>query len=40
MIGTVVRNPITAGQPITKGALVGPNDRGFLPRRLGRACAP
>ena len=35
MIGTVVRNPITAGQPITKGALVGPNDRGFLAAALG-----
>ena len=30
LLGTVVRNPITAGQPLTKGALVGPNDRGFL----------
>ena len=35
LIGTVVRNPITAGQPITKGALVGPNDRGFLAAALG-----
>ncbi len=35
MIGTVVRNAITAGQPITKGALVGPNDRGFLAAALG-----
>lgn len=35
MIGTVVRNPITAGQPITKGSLVGPNDRGFLAAALG-----
>jgi pilus assembly protein CpaB len=35
MIGTVVRNPITAGQPITKGALVGPKDRGFLAAALG-----
>ena len=35
MIGTVVRNPVTAGQPITKGALVGPNDRGFLAAALG-----
>ena len=35
LIGTVVRNPITAGQPITKGSLVGPNDRGFLAAALG-----
>jgi pilus assembly protein CpaB len=35
LIGTVVRNPITAGQPITKGALVGPDDRGFLAAALG-----
>ena len=35
MIGTVVRNPITAGQPITQGSLVGPNDRGFLAAALG-----
>jgi pilus assembly protein CpaB len=35
LLGTVVRNPITAGQPLTKGALVGPNDRGFLAAALG-----
>jgi pilus assembly protein CpaB len=35
LIGTVVRNQITAGQPLTKGALVGPNDRGFLAAALG-----
>ena len=35
LLGTVVRNPITAGQPITQGALVGPNDRGFLAAALG-----
>ena len=35
MIGTVVRHAVTAGQPITKGALVGPNDRGFLAAALG-----
>ncbi len=35
LIGTVVRNPVTAGQPVTKGALVGPNDRGFLAAALG-----
>jgi pilus assembly protein CpaB len=33
--GTVVRNPITAGQPVTKGALVSPGDRGFLAAALG-----
>jgi pilus assembly protein CpaB len=35
LLGTVVRNPVTAGQPLTKGALVGPNDRGFLAAALG-----
>lgn len=35
LIGTVVRNPITAGQPITQGALVKPGDRGFLAAALG-----
>src|SRR4029078_727164 len=35
MLGTVVRYPITAGQPITRGALVGPQDRGFLAAALG-----
>ena len=35
LIGTVVRNPVTAGQPLTHGALVGPNDRGFLAAALG-----
>jgi pilus assembly protein CpaB len=35
LIGTVVRNPVTAGQPVTQGALVGPNDRGFLAAALG-----
>jgi pilus assembly protein CpaB len=34
LIGTVVRNPITAGQPITKTALVAPGDRGFLAAAL------
>lgn len=33
--GTVVRLPITAGQPITQGALVKPGDRGFLAAALG-----
>ena len=35
LLGTVVRNPVTAGQPVTQGALVGPNDRGFLAAALG-----
>ena len=35
LLGTVVRYPITAGQPLTHGALVGPNDRGFLAAALG-----
>lgn len=33
--GTVVRNPITAGQPVTQGALVKPGERGFLAAALG-----
>ena len=33
--GTVVRNIITAGQPVTQGALVKPGDRGFLAAALG-----
>ena len=35
LIGTVVRNEVTAGQPVTRGSLVGPNDRGFLAAALG-----
>ena len=35
LLGTVVRNPITAGQPLTRGTVVGPNDRGFLAAALG-----
>jgi len=35
LIGTVVRNAVTAGQPLTRGSLVGPNDRGFLAAALG-----
>ena len=35
LLGTVVRNEITAGQPITQGALVKPGDRGFLAAALG-----
>ena len=33
--GTVVRNAITAGQPLTNGSLVKPGDRGFLAAALG-----
>jgi pilus assembly protein CpaB len=33
--GTVVRYAITAGQPITQGAVVKPGDRGFLAAALG-----
>lgn len=35
LVGTVVRFPITAGQPLTQGALVRPDDRGFLAAALG-----
>lgn len=35
LVGTVVRNAVTAGQPITQGALVKPGDRGFLAAALG-----
>ncbi len=34
LLGTVVRYPMTAGQPVTRGALVGPQDRGFLAAAL------
>lgn len=33
--GTVVRTAITAGQPVTRGSLVYPGDRGFLAAALG-----
>ncbi len=35
LLGTVVRFPVTAGQPVTQGALVSPGDRGFLAAALG-----
>jgi pilus assembly protein CpaB len=35
LIGTVVRLPVTAGQPVTQGQLVKPGDRGFLAAALG-----
>lgn len=35
LLGTVVRFPITAGEPVTQGTLVAPGDRGFLAAALG-----
>lgn len=35
LAGTVVRGAIVAGQPLTKGSLVAPGDRGFLAAALG-----
>ena len=35
LLGTVVRHPIMAGEPVTQGALVSPGDRGFLAAALG-----
>lgn len=35
LAGSVVRNPMTAGQPITQGSLVKPGERGFLAAALG-----
>ncbi len=34
LIGTVVRFAVTAGEPVTQGALVSPQDRGFLAAAL------
>lgn len=34
VVGTVVRYAITAGQPVTQGALIKPGDRGFLAAAL------
>ena len=34
MIGMVVRTEVTAGQPVTQGSLVSPQDRGFLAAAL------
>jgi pilus assembly protein CpaB len=34
LLGTVVRLPITAGEPVTQGSLVAPGDRGFLAAAL------
>ena len=35
LLGTVVRFAVPAGQPVTRGALVQPGDRGFLAAALG-----
>lgn len=35
LLGTVVRFSITAGEPVTRGGLVSPEDRGFLAAALG-----
>jgi pilus assembly protein CpaB len=35
LVGTVVRNAFSAGQPVTQGSLVKPGDRGFLAAALG-----
>ena len=40
LLGTVVRYPITAGQPITRGALVGPKTAASSLQRSAPACAP
>lgn len=35
LIGTVVRNEISAGQPVTRGAVIRPGERGYLAAALG-----
>ena len=35
LMGQVVRYQISAGQPVTRGSMVGPQDRGFLAAALG-----
>jgi pilus assembly protein CpaB len=35
LLGTVVRFPVTAGEPVTQGSIVAPGDRGFLAAALG-----
>ncbi|MEO1487872.1 MAG: Flp pilus assembly protein CpaB [Pseudomonadota bacterium] len=35
LLGTVVRYPVTAGEPVTFGSLVSPGDSGFLAAALG-----
>ncbi|HEX8442131.1 MAG TPA: Flp pilus assembly protein CpaB [Allosphingosinicella sp.] len=35
LLGTVVRNEISAGQPVTQGSMIRPGERGFLAAALG-----
>lgn len=35
LIGTVVRTEVAAGQPVTRGAVIRPGERGFLAAALG-----
>lgn len=35
LVGSVVRNALTAGEPVTQGSLVKPGERGFLAAALG-----
>src|SRR5688500_19706606 len=35
LVGTVVRSEITAGQPVTRGSVIRPGERGFLAAALG-----
>ena len=35
LVGAVVRNALTAGEPVTQGSLVKPGERGFLAAALG-----
>ncbi len=35
LLGTVVRNEIAAGQPVTQGSMIRPGERGFLAAALG-----
>jgi pilus assembly protein CpaB len=35
LMGSVVRNAITAGQPLTQGSLIHPGERGYLAAALG-----
>jgi pilus assembly protein CpaB len=35
LLGTVVRNEVSAGQPLTQGSMIKPGERGFLAAALG-----
>lgn len=35
LVGSVVRTPVAAGQPVTQGSIIQPGDRGFLAAALG-----